>query len=510
MCRWDCNQKPKDFYKTIQKLESSDQALREYFVDLDVPLSEGNEYVPIGHMEDRSAWGLGARLKKKSLKEKRASSGTKRMRTAAALVDELMDEGDDHGQGSEQLLQNHPPVFLRCRVETTCRLRKRRQYAEATIGPEAPIGPTPPQTANELPLTQSRTVNDGAVTTRQLRWIMRKHEKDMLELKASIQSLSVAMQTIEDHIVGRILDGLKSQGDPSHSAGLEHDDADDGQHHELGVDIDDDVLGVDGEHVTHVDDVVEEAVAVDVTLQSDAEGEHLPPAYAFIDAAAGAIVHYRESTPDTVEIRLSSPESFAVHHGAAKVSDPTERARLKMVNKYMASPFVDPLVTRRNVRDKIGEDYEAFKKEESASLLCKRMTGPKSKLYTARACMVDTIFSMPKLKCKFDELRGYVEGERPTYAKKWKDVDFIIVPCNVGGHWVVAKIDLVRWTIKVVDEAITSNVKDNRVRAGQMTPLTTMMPLICHQAGYFNNIRRKRRDLTPMPLDIHLPKTKVH
>ncbi|XP_017978432.1 PREDICTED: uncharacterized protein LOC108660465 isoform X2 [Theobroma cacao] len=149
------------------------------------------------------------------------------------------------------------------------------------------------------------------------------------------------------------------------------------------------------------------------------------------------------------------------------------------------------------------------------SLFCKRMTGPKSKLYTTRACMVDTIFSnfqqkMPKPKCKFDELRGYVEGERPTYAKKWKDVDFIIVPCNVGGHWVVAKIDLVRWTIKVVDEAITSNAKDNGVRAGQMTPLTTMMPLICHQAGYFNNIRRKRRDLTPMPLDIHLPKTKVH
>ncbi|EOY26307.1 Uncharacterized protein TCM_027787 [Theobroma cacao] len=140
MCRWDCNQKPKDFYKTIQKLESFDQlwalktlepttdeALREYFVDLNVPLSEGNEYVPIGHMEDQSDWGLGARQKKRSLKEKRASGGTKRIRTAAALVDEMMDKGDDHGQGSEQLLQNHLPILLKCRVETTCRLQKRGQ-----------------------------------------------------------------------------------------------------------------------------------------------------------------------------------------------------------------------------------------------------------------------------------------------------------------------------------------------------------------------------------------------
>ncbi|EOY26308.1 Uncharacterized protein TCM_027788 [Theobroma cacao] len=269
---------------------------------------------------------------------------------------------------------------------------------------------------------------------------MRKHEKDMLELKASIQSLSVAMQTIEDRIVGRILDGLKSQGGPSHGASLEHDDADDGQHHELGVDIDDDVLGADGEHETHVDDVVEEAVAVDVTFQSDdAEGEHLPPADAFVDAVAGAIVLYRESTPDVVEIRLSSPESSAVHYDAAEISDPTEWARLKMASKYMASPFVDPLVTRQDMRDKIVEDYEAFKKEESArrnvgilgdqgadffitledpnekmtsehidaclSLLCKRMTGPKLKLYTTRACMVDTIF--------FDTIR-MLHTEFPT------------------------------------------------------------------------------------------------
>ncbi|EOY33293.1 Uncharacterized protein TCM_041242 [Theobroma cacao] len=224
MCKWNCNQKPKNFYKTIQKLESFDQlwaleklepttdeALREYFVDLDVLLSEGNEYVPIWHMEDWSDWGLGARQKRRSLKEKRASGGTKRMRTVVALVDELMDEGDDHGQGSEQPL-DHGPIAPEPPTDLSqMQSGNNPSYAKVTTGLEAQIGPAPPQIGNQPPLTQSRTVNDGAVTTRQLRWIMRKHEKDMLELKASIQSLSVAMQTIEDRIVGRILDGLKSQ-----------------------------------------------------------------------------------------------------------------------------------------------------------------------------------------------------------------------------------------------------------------------------------------------------------
>ncbi|EOY16555.1 Uncharacterized protein TCM_035348 [Theobroma cacao] len=61
-----------------------------------------------------------------------------------------------------------------------------------------------------------------------------------------------------------------------------------------------------------------------------------------------------------------------------------------------------------------------------------------------------------------------------------------------------------------MDSVRTSDAKDNGVRAAQMTPLTTMMPIICHQAGYFNRVSRKRRDLTSMPLDIHLPKAKVY
>ncbi|EOY22973.1 Uncharacterized protein TCM_014994 [Theobroma cacao] len=520
MCRWDCNKKSKDFYKTIQKLESSDQlwaletleltadeALLEYFVDLDVPLSESNEYLPIGHMEDRSDWGLGARQKKRSLKEKRASSGTKRMRTATALVDEMMDEGDDHGQGSEQSLDHglaapEPPTD-----PPQMQSGNDPSFTEARTSPQAPIDLVQPHIANEPAFTEVTTGPEAPIG-------------------------STLPQTVNE-----------PAGGPSDGAGLEHDDADDGQHHEPGVDvdIDDDVLGADGEHVTHVDDVVEEAVAVVVTLYNRS--------YRFLSW----------STPNAIEIRSLSPESSVVHHGTAEILDPTEWARLKMASKYMASPFVDPLVTRRDVRDKIVEDYEAFKKEESArrnvsilgdqgadffitledpneemtsehidaclNLLCKRMTGPKSKLYTTRGCMVDTIFfvnTIRMLHIEFstedarakmqisDELRGYAEGKRPTYTKKWEDVDFILAPCNVGGHWVVAKIDLVRWTIKVVDSAITSDAKDNGVHASQMTPLTTLMPFICHQVGYFNNIRRKRRDLMPMPLDIHLSKAKVH
>ncbi|XP_017970592.1 PREDICTED: uncharacterized protein LOC108660455 isoform X2 [Theobroma cacao] len=111
------------------------------------------------------------------------------------------------------------------------------------------------------------------------------------------------------------------------------------------------------------------------------------------------------------------------------------------------------------------------------SILCKRMTGPKLKLYNSRAYVVDTIF--------------FVKGKRPIYSKKWEDVDFILAPCNVGGHWVVAKINLVRWTIKVVDSARTSDAKDNNVRVAQMTPLMTMIPIICHKASYFHKTSRK-------------------
>ncbi|WRX12426.1 Ulp1 protease family [Theobroma cacao] len=94
-----------------------------------------------------------------------------------------------------------------------------------------------------------------------------------------------------------------------------------------------------------------------------------------------------------------------------------------------------------------------------------------------------------------NELWGYLEGEKPTYGKKWEDVNFILTPCNVGGHWVVAKISLVRWMIKVVDSVRTSDAKDNGVRVAQMTHLTTIMPIICHQASYFNKTCQKTWDL---------------
>ncbi|WRX34369.1 protein of unknown function DUF1985 - like 1 [Theobroma cacao] len=139
----------------------ADEALQEYFVDLDVPLSEGNEYVPIGHMEDRSDWGLGARQKRKSLKEKRAFGGTTRMRTIATLVDELMDEGDDHGQGNEQPIKTILDHGLAAPEPPTGPPQMQSgndpSFTEAMIGPQAPIDPAQPQTANEPTFTKVTT-----------------------------------------------------------------------------------------------------------------------------------------------------------------------------------------------------------------------------------------------------------------------------------------------------------------------------------------------------------------
>ncbi|EOY16474.1 Uncharacterized protein TCM_035241 [Theobroma cacao] len=220
MCRWQCNQKPKGFYKTVEQLESSeqlwvvktleptpDEAIREYFMDIDVPLSEGHQYL-------------------------------------------------DHTTTTLQPLTSPPQTH----------------------------------TTNEPSLTHLTRVNDGVVTKRQLRRIMHRHKKDMSELKASIQSLTLAMQTFEDRVVAHILEGLKSQltdfpiylvlygGPSSHNVGDDNDDADDGQHDEATVHINDDVVGRDGD----------DAMAGDVTLQSDdAERVHVPQVDSVIDASAG-------------------------------------------------------------------------------------------------------------------------------------------------------------------------------------------------------------------------------
>ncbi|EOY16795.1 Uncharacterized protein TCM_035676 [Theobroma cacao] len=114
-------------------------------------------------------------------------------------------------------------------------------------------------------LSKMRKVNDGVITVHQLRWVMRKHRRDMLELKGSIQSLKDAIQTLEDRIIGQILDG----GPSSHHDGSQHDYANDRQDDELGVDdqeIDHDMVGIEGDNVTHTDEGLDENVEGDGNL----------------------------------------------------------------------------------------------------------------------------------------------------------------------------------------------------------------------------------------------------
>ncbi|EOX92699.1 Uncharacterized protein TCM_001602 [Theobroma cacao] len=258
------------------------------------------------HIEDRADWSLGAREKRRNLKHKRATGFVKRRRTTTAVVDELsvsklMEEGDDHGNGSEELLDN------------------------ATIAPQPLRGPPQTHSANNP--------------------------------------------------------SIRSGGPSSHGAGEDHD--------ELGVHIHDDAAGVDGYPVLDADTVID--------ASAEGEGD-----------------------------RYSVMESSDVHHCATQISDPTEQARVKMASKYRASPYVDPSVSCQDVKSTTVEPYEGFKKDECArrkirilgdqgvdffttlkdlkkemtsehidtclSVLCKRITRSKSKLYTTRACVVDTIF----------------------------------------------------------------------------------------------------------------------
>ncbi|EOX99729.1 Uncharacterized protein TCM_008590 [Theobroma cacao] len=425
----------------VKTLEPTpDKARREYSVDIDVPLSEGHQYLdhatiapqpPRGHFQTYSA--------------------------------------------------NEPSLM------------------EGTTTPQRSIGPAQPHSANEPPIRiLNEKLSDFERYTGRKLIVVRMHfrysENDTVASRCS-EKLSVFW-------VGDA--SLRDIGD-------DHEDADDGQRDKLSVHIHHDVIAIDEENVTYVND----AVVGDVTFQSDdAEEDHVLETDSIIDASLGGKGdlhlgdHLHQSTPKGSASWVSLLELSDVHHLEALISDPTERARVKMVSKYMASPYVNPSVSYRDVNNSMVEGYKAFNKDKRnveilgdqeadifttledpkeemtseqidacLSILCKRMTGPKLKLYNSRAYVVDTIF--------------FVKGKRPTYSKKWEDVDFILAPCNVGGHWVVAKINLVRWTIKVVDSARTSDAKDNNVRVAQMTPLMTMIPIICHKASYFHKTSRK-------------------
>ncbi|XP_017972538.1 PREDICTED: uncharacterized protein LOC108661154 [Theobroma cacao] len=210
----------------------------------------------------------------------------------------------------------------------------------------------------------------------------------MLELKASIQSLTLAMQMFEDCIVGRILDDLKSR------------------HDELGVHIHHDVIGADGENVTHVDDVLNDDVAKDVNLQLvDAEGDHVPQADAVVDASArgegdlhsvetegdhvpqdDAVVevatrgdgnlasiqaegnYVPHSTLEGSASRLSSPELSDVHHHEAFILNPTELTRGQNGQQIHGKLVRDPLVSHWDLKNSMVEAYKAFKNNDCASI----------------------------------------------------------------------------------------------------------------------------------------------
>ncbi|EOY31975.1 Uncharacterized protein TCM_039345 [Theobroma cacao] len=146
-----------------------------------------------------------------------------------------------------------------------------------------------------------------------------------------------------------------------HHDGEHHNGANDGQHNELGVHIDHDVVGTDGENVTHVDNVLDNIVAGDVTLQSVAMGGdgHFASVQAERD-------HVPQSTPKGNVLQLSSPKLFDVHNREALISDPTELAQVKMASKYMARSYVDLLVSRRDLKNLMVKAYLAFKKDEHA------------------------------------------------------------------------------------------------------------------------------------------------
>ncbi|EOY13809.1 Uncharacterized protein TCM_032459 [Theobroma cacao] len=204
------------------------------------------------------------------------------------------------------------------------------------------------------------------------------------------------------------------------------------------------------DHVPKADAVVEVAIGGDGNLASvEAEGDHVPQADAVVEATAGTLHQFR----------LKKTISNSTGTG-------------QMANKYMASPYVNPLVSLQDLKNSMVEAYEVFKKDECVRCNVGILGDQGLDFFTSLEDSKEEMTSEQLDTC-LNVLCWHTK-------KKWKDVDFILTRCNVGEHWVVAKIDLIKWRIKVVNYARTLDSKDNKVHATQMTSFTMMMHIICH------------------------------
>ncbi|EOY13168.1 Uncharacterized protein TCM_031696 [Theobroma cacao] len=193
------------------------------------------------------------------------------------------------------------------------------------------------------------------------------------------------------------------------------------------------------------------------------------------------------------------PIGSPIEHHVAPIPSPVEAAQHSQLTPSLEAP---PPSSKRDL----------------IFVLCKRAREHHPQHYKQRICIVDTTFYLILLymsqemrpsptKKTFkpsevvfpDDVLAYAKGGRPPWGLPWHEVDSILVSCFFYSHWVVVHVNLLKWTMMLVyslyskKEALKFGLRDT-----QMSLLTSLFPIICHQVGYFVNSHHQKRGLIRM------------
>ncbi|GAB2276675.1 hypothetical protein Dimus_011391, partial [Dionaea muscipula] len=103
---------------------------------------------------------------------------------------------------------------------------------------------------------------------------------------------------------------------------------------------------------------------------------------------------------------------------------------------------------------------------------------------------------------------AYVSGIRPDWGSEWWKVRHVLAMCLVAqSHWVLADINLEKWTIEIYDSLAHKTPKSPGHRLASFAGMRTLLPNILDEAEYFKHSGRKRR-IEPFKA-IRIPPNKV-
>ncbi|GAB2299692.1 hypothetical protein Dimus_033749 [Dionaea muscipula] len=89
---------------------------------------------------------------------------------------------------------------------------------------------------------------------------------------------------------------------------------------------------------------------------------------------------------------------------------------------------------------------------------------------------------------------AYVLGIRLDWGSEWWKVRHVLAVCLVAqSHWVLAHINLEKWTIEIYDSLVHKTPKSPGHRLASFAGMRMLLPNILDETEYFKHSGRKRR-----------------